>query len=172
MTTTIRSTVRAVTLLLLTFFLARCSLFGSGAHRHSSVTRGDDLRPAIPSSDSDLADRVPGQLVVRLHGGTSLDDIAEELGAEIVDTLPSLNAALLWLPAGMPVVKASLRSITYPRTPITPWWSRLGRDTTPLSQRVGRLSLRGGSPPPFRPSCFLPRSECLHPGSFPWSPLS
>lgn len=106
MTNKLGSSVRTLTFLMLALLLAGCSLFGSGTHRHSSVSRGDELRPAIPDSDKDLERHVPQQLIVRVESGTSFDEIGADLGAEVIDTMPSLNAALLRLPADVPVVKA------------------------------------------------------------------
>lgn len=109
MATRWRSTGLTLPLLLLAVFLAGCSLFGSGTHKHSSVTDGE--RPHInpPGSDSELEAHLANQLIIRVDQGTSPERIAADLGGAIVDTLPSLNAALLQLPKNVQVVDAMRR---------------------------------------------------------------
>lgn len=98
------SNVLRLALLPLVFLLVGCSLFGSGTHRHASVTRQTIPQPKLPGSDSGLENHVPKQMVVGLERGVSPEAVAAELGAEVVKALPALNAALLQLPADSQVV--------------------------------------------------------------------
>src|SRR5690606_25887506 len=84
--------------------LAGCSLFGSGLNGPASGFRPDDLEPVLPATDSELEPHVPGQVIVRVEKGLSPADVAARLDAEIIDTIPSLNAVLLELPPGVQVV--------------------------------------------------------------------
>lgn len=100
----VRSTLLALSLLLLALLLAGCSLFGSGLNGPASGFRPDDLEPVLPATDSELEPHVPGQVIVRVEKGLSPADVAARLDAEIIDTIPSLNAVLLELPPGVQVV--------------------------------------------------------------------
>src|SRR5690606_31105972 len=109
MATGMRSVAARFPLLLLAFLQAGCSLFGSGTHKHPSVTRDDRPRLNLPERDEDLDPHVPKQVIVRTQKGTSPESIAADMGAAVVDTLPSLNAVLLQFPADVQVVDAVRR---------------------------------------------------------------
>lgn len=109
MAMTIRSRLLPMALLSLALLLAGCSLFGSGTHRDASVTADHRPRFQIPASDDHLDPHVPKQLIIGLGHDTSADKIAAELGAQVVDVLSGLGAALLELPADSQVVDALQR---------------------------------------------------------------
>ena len=96
--------LRTVTLLLLTLALAACS--ADLATSTPDATPGES-RPSKPDVSVDKDQNlVEGQLIIGYQEGTDPADLAAKLGATLHTDWAQLNAALLNLPADLPVAKA------------------------------------------------------------------
>ena len=105
----LRTTAHCLPLLLLATLLAGCSFVRTGFDKRPVAPDVNHPRIEIPASDSQLNTHVPHQVAIGLEHGVSPEMVAAELGAEVADFIPALNAALLRLPEDMPVVEALRR---------------------------------------------------------------
>ena len=130
--------LRSVTALLLTLALAACST--------DIALPTPNTQPETKAPDNTLDGTesfVEGQLIIGYQEGTSPTDIAAKLGATLNTDWPQINAALLNLPATLPVAKAEasakrLRGLRYTQPNRVVWQEpeQSGVNTTGLSTQA------------------------------------